>query len=323
MSSRHVAARLTEVAKKMEALETRICDRNGENLEVLESLMREHTSLCQVEAQLSQELLGWVDPRGSVARTGRLRSSDSWGSSNRYGFDKKQAVEMKCVLDAFIRVHNAARAGASEETVALLSMPACDRACSREIRGGKGAGWVAAKLVLGHRTASLGDGRVGRLGGEARCGETQLRLSYSAQIWRGGGWSAAGPPRTIQRPPTWHPGCDEVDGRPATTPRSTVCRRDYSILPLLGGVYEVAVSLHDFAEELGRSQVRAYLTMETLLPPNVFVAKGNGRRSTFRGKCVVTITFFHWIVEALYVQDTIRDGKPDSLSAVGSRLHST
>lgn len=52
----------------------------------------------------------------------KLRSSDSCDSPHRCGFDGDQAVEMKRILDAFIRVHEAARDTASEETVALLGL---------------------------------------------------------------------------------------------------------------------------------------------------------------------------------------------------------
>lgn len=196
-----------------------------------------------------------------------LYLAESLGPSSRFELDEFQAAEMKCVLDAFIRVHKAAGATSAKGGVALLDLSQrVIMVVLNEIKFGKERGlrrnipWVITQLRSGMDDV---DNFVENISRERPT--VVWRFLYKFGV------VGDNPPLALfeQCDVTLRGILAVVKSRDALPKLSVALSgmdialtipeepKDPPMLPLPWDAYDLAQSLHDFAEQLGRRQVRA------------------------------------------------------------------
>lgn len=210
----------------------------------------------------------------NAAMVEELWLGNSLDSLSCFGFDEYQAAEMKGVLNAFIRVHAAAGATAVNRASVVALLDLCHRVIMvvlNEIKLEKERGfprnmpWVVTQLrsamndvaafveTLAHERVGLFRSVLSDVVGtnlqRGRFEQYDVTLRGILAVVKSGD---ALPKLSVALSST---------GIAPPIPEES---KDSPALPLPWDAYDVAQSLHDFAEQLGRSQVRAVPVVELL-----------------------------------------------------------
>lgn len=181
-----------------------------------------------------------------------LHLAESLGPLSRFELDEYQAAEMKCVLEAFIRVHKAAGATPAQGGIALLDLSQrVIMEVLNEIKFGKEPGprnmtWVITQLRSGMDVVATVVENLSR----------ERLTAVRRFLYRLGVAGKNPPPALFEQCDVTLRGILAVVKSKDSLPIPEE-PKNAPILPLPWDAYDVAQSLHDFAEQLGRLQVRA------------------------------------------------------------------